>query len=1139
MALTTDQVIGLLAVVVAVVGIIVVIILHCLSRKKGSKQKAHVGKICGDENILAINQRAVVGAEELSVILTKYKEPFDKLCEARQEIGRLETENKHLKNFEKAILRVFAARTQNPEEAEKILKDLVDGDLEPLENFLTSQLSRVQLVAGEVEEEVTPERKQEIAAVSYVRGFYDRAARLDKLKGIGDPTRDDVNLVLEMTKDDDELTVHFYKGNTNPGWVNVLGEAGEFERLGGSDEEVGVCQEAQAKYLASVADKNAEEVLGVFTSVGKLHRYIRGEFVNALLNMPNKTAVKGVKTVLGYIRGKEKKEWYFVCYRAAKLMGKLAEKYPNESFVIAEELLEVWMPKDKKRMAREIESKFTAYEYEKIVFDFFSKLWEVDAYRSTELLVNILDRYIHEVQSGEDYEVTNLWYIHYERLEQIGERFSRDIVASLVGGICEAGKAVIGAQAKSVDELLRLLQGFDRQIFRRIEMYLLRFVQSGTQKERINEIIADHELRTSTGYKYEYKFLLRDRVNDLSENVVQEYLQWVDSKEFDKEEKENISSWFEEREERPAEDADYDEILNLDKARELYLVKEVFPNQYKEYKAKSKREEGEIAPKPMVGHARWVDPAEGAPLSIEEMAKMKPEEVIAYIIDEEKWKDKKSTSFFNTPEEALISAFGNVAQLKVDEYMKLTHDDLLKLKPKFLNYYFDGIWIALREKEANSDSWRNILESAKGIVEEKLGDEEFNYCFINILNLIEHKLEQKTSKEHHELIWEIIETLTKYEHNPDAIAMAEEEKDPYEESINCVRGKAFEIAIRFGIGCKKEISDYYEKTLSKQLTGVLGFLANENSLPKVVCVFGVWFVQLHWIEESWIQKNLDLIFCEQNIKRWDAVWGSYVTWGRPAQKAFNLLAERGKYKNAIEKIGAQNSFKYRKDIDEGLAEHLIIAFFNKWIDFDNELLKGFFCKAPAKLRGYAANFMTTGFKHIKESTEIKEEEKREYGERFKLYWQSRLDEISKAPKVNNIDETQEFAGWVKDSLIGDKETLNLLHKTLDLSDGKIGERVHNVEFVEGIYEATKGNEIRAIQCLKMAFNDPEMRMYSQVYNESLNAFFELIISLPDDYPDIVNIRKEAIVLVDNIGRLCPDLRDNYSKLYTALNEKIK
>ncbi len=978
-----------------------------------------------------------------------------------------------------------------------------------------------------------------------MKSFYEKAEIIDALKSKVKPTIDDYKKLFVIIKSDNELTLRFYEANTNAAWIRLLKDAGVFAKLGGRDEEVGACQEAQARYLANVVKENpksAEEVLEIFTGIKDLHRFVRGEFVNALLNMPDDTAVKGIRILLGYLRGREPKDWYFVCYRAAKLIVKLASEYPNEAFDIAGELLEVWVPEEEegKVIQKEIEAKFRAFEYENIIFKFYSKLWEADAIRATKLLIDIFNSYLEGLQKDKDYEVSSLMYIPMERLDQIGERVSRDIVASLVGGICEAGKAVIGSQAKSVEELLRLLQGFDKQIFRRIEMYLLRFVPapSDTETKRINEIISDKDYRETTGYKYEYKFLLRDKFNELTETVVQEYLQWVDSKEFDKEEKENISSWFEEWQNRKANDEDFEEILNLDKARELYLVKEVFPEEYKKYKVKSKKEEGEIAPKPMVGHTRWVDRAEGAPLSVEDMLKMQPNEVVGYIVDEDKWKDKKSTSFFNTPEEALISAFGKVVQQQVERYIKLSPDDLLKLKPKFLTYYFDGIWIALREKEADSGSWENILETAKTIIEKKGQEEEFEYCFKNILSLIGRKLDQKTSKEHHKLIWSIIEPLTKYEYNPNAIEMAEGKKDPYDECINCVQGKAFELAIRFGIGCKKELSDYYEKTLSKQIRDVFEFIANEDSLPKVVCVFGVWFVQLNWMEEDWVKENLDLMFNEKDKKRWDAVWGSYVTWGRPAEKAFNLLAERGKYCNAIERIGEANSFKYRKDIDEGLAEHLIIAFFNKWIDFDNELLKGFFCKAPAKLRGYAANFMTTGFKHIKESTEIKEEEKREYGERFKLYWQSRLDEISKAPK-ENIKETQEFAGWVKDSLLGEKETIDLLHKTLSLSKGKIRERVNSVEFVKGIYEATKGNEIKAIQCLKMAFNEPEMRMYSSLYKESLNAFFELIISLPDDYPDIDNIRKEAVVLVDNIGRLCPDLRDDYSKLYAALNEKIK
>ncbi len=660
-------------------------------------------------------------------------------------------------------------------------------------------------------------------------------------------------------------------------------------------------------------------------------------------------------------------------------------------------------------------------------------------------------------------------------------------------------------------------------------------VPSENQKKRINEIIANNELRTGPGYKYEYYLLFNKQYEGVFDDVKRDFLSWVDEQKV--EDENDFGEWFEKVNGRKHTKSDLAKYEDGMRASKLFLIKENFKKEYEKYRNSSGKSDTEIAPKPRVGTARFISPSEGTPLSEEEMSKMKTEEVIAYIIDEDKWKDKKSISFFNTPEEALLSAFGMAVKQKVEDYINLKSSDLIKLRPKFLTYYFDGIWIALREKKVAEVNWQIILDSVKTIISKKITSEDYEYCFRAILDLIGYKLEQKTAKEHHELIWGIIKPLTKYQYDSDIIVEPEAEKDPYDECINCVQGKAFELAIRFGLGCKKEFPDYYEKTLSEQLRDVFDFIANENSLAKVVCVFGIWLVQLHWMEEDWIVNNLDLILNEEDIQRWDAVWGSYVTWGRPAPEAFNLLAEKGKYKKAIERIEEENLFTYQKNPEEGLAEHLIIAFFNQWIEFEDENLKRFFDKSPTKLRGYAARFMTTGFKVVSEDTGRTKDEKEAIGKRLQLYWQSRLDEISKKSD-ENIEETVEFQIWVKDSLIEPEETLNLLYKTLELSRGELGELVYNVELVEGICDAAKGNEIKAIQCLMMAFKNPEMRMYSQESKENLNTFIDSIIEFPDDYPDIVNIRKETINLIDTIGRLCPDLREDYEKFYTRLIQKI-
>ena len=68
------------------------------------------------------------------------------------------------------------------------------------------------------------------------------------------------------------------------------------------------------------------------------------------------------------------------------------------------------------------------------------------------------------------------------------------------------------------------------------------------------------------------------------------------------------------------------------------------------------------------------------------------------------------------------------------------------------------------------------------------------------------------------------------------------------------------------------------------------------------------------------------------------------------------------FENAIGRMGTPNKYDFRKNPEEGLTEHLMIGFFNEWIDIEDELLKKFFEKATAKLRGKAARFLTTGFK---------------------------------------------------------------------------------------------------------------------------------------------------------------------------------
>jgi len=236
------------------------------------------------------------------------------------------------------------------------------------------------------------------------------------------------------------------------------------------------------------------------------------------------------------------------------------------------------------------------------------------------------------------------------------------------------------------------------------------------------------------------------------------------------------------------------------------------------------------------------------------------------------------------------------------------------------------------------------------------------------------------------------------------------------------------------------------------------------------------------------------------------------------------LAEKGKYAYSISKIGKYGEgVGFAKDIDEGLVQHLMIAYFNDWIEWNNPILRQFFRDAPPKLRGKAADFLKTGFSDIrKENDAARIKEK---GKRVKLYWEERLKAMTLNPKLNS-DEAIEFVDWVEDTLIEPEITLKLTFETLKLTEGKLGQSRDEVNLVKGVCEIGKDNELLALQCMnKMMVGRPEWISLS-IYEKELKAFLEHVIGLED-----VEIRNEAKELVNAYGRRGIDnLKLYYDKL---------
>src|SRR5207249_4510388 len=120
-------------------------------------------------------------------------------------------------------------------------------------------------------------------------------------------------------------------------------------------------------------------------------------------------------------------------------------------------------------------------------------------------------------------------------------------------------------------------------------------------------------------------------------------------------------------------------------------------------------------------------------------------------------------------------------------------------------------------------------------------------------------------------------------------------------------------------------------------------------------VYGQYFPYLCHIDPQWTQHHLRSIFpraTEQKAFR-DAAWKTYVTFNQPRVNVFKLLV--GEYQRAIDNLAEPKGTEH--DVgnpDESLAEHLIILYWWKVLDFESGdgLLDRFYSAASDELCGH-------------------------------------------------------------------------------------------------------------------------------------------------------------------------------------------
>ena len=951
-----------------------------------------------------------------------------------------------------------------------------------------------------------------------MKTFYENVSVLDKYQKLEKPTDKDLSKVLHMIQDDPELTRYFYD-KLNPGWLELLEGAKEFEGL--DVKEAGVVERYKAAYLLECAEANPEVVQRIIKGIAAKDVWVQGKLAGAIAKMPEKIAAQGISVVLDYIGKRERLVWFFAGEEAAKLMVKLVENYPEEALKIAKALLDIWRPGEKEAGVFErIRSKFDTHEYKELIFNDYSKVWEKRPFEAISVLVKIYDKYLEECIKEKNYDVSEYLGVSLRDLED-DYHLERDIETILVKAMCEAGRMVIEKEQDKVNELLENLEKRNKGVFHRIEMYLLRFVPADSEKDRINKIISNQNFIENPNYKYEHRHLLNDKFDEINKETRERFIEWVGEPKLTEKRKEEVRQWcLKFDKELP----DFEKWENQRKAEELYLVRERegFKELYEKYKTKSGLADTALAPRPMfTSKTEFVSPEEGSPYSSEKMEKDSVQSVINYLLEPENYEGSEKVSGWGTTKDALASSLKADVKKRPVEYLNVDLKKLVRLEPEFLDKMFYGVSETVRDGSFKKEDWVRLIDLACEIVRTKNKEREWKECFSAILWVLHDGFGEESNRiEFNETIinkfWTILKDLVRYEYDE----KSESHEDPFERRLRPVQGSTFGQVVLLAVVCKNDFLPIFEDFLKKETKGVYKFIAEEVKRSEVNCTFGSDFARIYWLDKEWVESNLDSIFSEE---LWDAVWGTYVSWGRSSPLCFKFLIEKNIYTRAVERIGEGNKYQFRKKPDEGLMEHLMVGYFNGWIDFESDVLKIFFIKASTELRGKAANFLTTGFKSVNEEGG---KEKDEVAERMRKYWNMRLAAIKDNPKENE-KEAIELTGWVEDSVLPAKETLELLEETLNLSSGKIGELRDAKEFIEGICNLGKGNEILALRCLKKASVDKNMHAPWSMIHEPLVKFLQELSE---------EALSEGKDVVDLYGRYNPD---KFHEVWDKLTQKGK
>jgi len=893
--------------------------------------------------------------------------------------------------------------------------------------------------------------KLEYILSSLLGPVYDTIEELDHLINIENPIEQDMEIVKTLLKKQSHYR-YFIKNLHHPNWLDLLIENQFFEKTPQAGE-----YSVEPLYLAKIADKKPTKVVEIIKKLSRTtHEGAQVEFIKALMKVPINESLK-LKNAI--------KRWISNAKSGNLTLSKQITKYIKRLFKeneikIAFELVtsilaireEPTLDNIQTDMSTNIRYNFDDYIYGEIVKDLFPELKLYNPLLSLRILSKMLVIII--IKELEKTKVLikgdNDLSLNWRRIvdEHDYYTYKKDIKNILVSAIRDLILFIGNEQKTDFNEAIKILRENNYLIFRRIELYAIRFLPVSSE-QYINEAISNKLYFNELFKLLEYFKLLEDCFLEANEEFQQRYINWVkegpDIKGY-------IESFEKNWKKSPSED-DLKSFIQYWRRRKLTPVKKYLSKDLiKEFKV-SDAEVEKINPFNKLQRVK-IGPI--SPINKEEMEKMAVQDILKYVKDYQEAED-----FLAFSKVGLGRILRDVIAANPHKFTSVSIEFLnSNVLHKYISFFFDGFRDSLKKK--NKFEWQAVISLSKAIlvvIEEKEVDiiEEPIFYKENTLRdiktsigwLIEDGLTTRKNSIPFSFKNDIMEILNAL--ITDKEPTLEEELNNIkgnwriqDMAINTVRGIAMNAVIDYGLWyankkfddiilndpSKAKLNMDVKKILEKHLDYTI------DSSYTIRYIFGLNLNKLIYLDKKWIIEHINSIFPSEVEKQeyWEAAWSGYLDGNITNQISFKILREH--YNRAIKLLNDEKlDVKLFSYSVERLANEIMRLYIHGIEDLKskNSLVNKFFLRAPDDILKLAIAFIGQNLSKLNDFENFEEILKR-----LMELWEDRLSKIKKNDVNKHKRELTFFLFWFKNSIFDKKWTISKLEETLDLTRGSIG-----------------------------------------------------------------------------------------------------